>query len=205
MSKLNSLEKHCDICKRITIVLFTLLLITFLGCEAKAEFSLQEFKNGEDVFIYPGLSYGITPEESSSILNQEMKLESQGKYAPESEKIKVYSFGTVTLAKKNFLIKLSFTNSKLSVCTLELEEKADLGIVYEQLKKSLDQFYHVGEQQEAYSLEDMDGKIFDFEKIVQISSNNQKSESNMMLLSYLGNQNESQIEKIQISMYAPTE
>lgn len=89
--------------------------------------SLEELRDPEQGFIYPGLAYGMSPQEAFAALDRDESATPGETYTdPDSGRVSAtYQAGSVAIQGESFSLSLEFRDEELAACSLRLDPLPD--------------------------------------------------------------------------------
>ena len=89
--------------------------------------SLEELWDPEQGFIYPGLAYGMSPQEAFAALDRSESAAPEEIYTdPDSGRVSAtYQAGSVAIQGESFSLSLEFRDEELAACSLRLDPLPD--------------------------------------------------------------------------------
>ena len=89
--------------------------------------SLEELRDPEQGFIYPGLAYGMSPQEAFAALDRDESAAPEETYTdPDSGRVSAtYQAGSVAIQGESFSLSLEFQDGELVGCLLRLDPLPD--------------------------------------------------------------------------------
>ena len=89
--------------------------------------SLEELRDPEQGFIYPGLAYGMSPQEAFAALDRDESVVPEETYTdPDSGRVSAtYQAGSVAIQGESFSLSLEFRDEELAACSLRLDPLPD--------------------------------------------------------------------------------